>query len=1204
MMKETNSNIPRSVLVVKPEGGEYGFELVGNGPVFLREITGVAAEAGICPGDRVVSINHVDVSIFDHDSVVNLIRRAEGGVLQMLLVQDTGSAAVLQSEHRSPQSGKPDVQATPSTPSRVLSTPLKDQSAHGRNIRLGVRRASSGGAAREFRVTLVGTQEVEPPAGRWTMEHLSKIVAKFSKSFSHRPPNSWIRLTQEDIVILNSHRKVVCTISKDSVNFCGTVGGNTDRLALVSNESDQHTCRILKAERGRAPQLVHLVSDCVSSHRRSHSVRVKTQRTIKKRLDSRARSSDSTSSEPNNNNSNGAVSPQRGHPALKGSKLPLPSPSQTRKNKQATKSATSKVSSEKTQNSSFGASPSRLPQYKRTHGKRPLQRPPYNGGSSRPSPMPSDQRDEASPSPIIIDSNRGSSKSSVAQLEISYSELEKGSALAMHEHSFVETSTPDLGDDGAGTPLPKSPSPLNNSGGDRASTSSASLLQQAFTGSILPQHLIPAKDLDLSPSPSEFVPMQKNIFLTSGTIRRKQVFLYKIGADNPELFDEELNKTITKLKSFSRPNLARFVGLSVDGYNESGYIFACWSLAKISDSLATVLAEKHHPWAPRAPSDVLGMSREIAGGLAFLHENGVVHGFLCPYTIHVSTTGALRLCGFGLSSITEYMQEVYFQFKSFVDPNMLSSTNPKPSEKADVFSAGQIFGELASRARLDEAHELRPLVSSCIAENVDARPRASALYFQIVSLLNDDSSEEESESDVGSPYTQRKFSVDIQRQGSKKKPSGRRSIGAPRGSGQARSSANNISTKRKSVPRGPSKPPPPFPTKSIRDKSSKSKDSSKVEQNGPIVPPPFPSKTTKRPRSGPPAGVTPPVPQQEPIKPPTQISAVPSYAKPPPPFPSPRSLENLRTNQSQLTNTSGLAPRDALLDISTTETPDIVEKIDETTAQLESSPYSPAVTTDPSPTTETPTPPDNEKPVEAHDEKVEENTTNLTAPVDDSNNDADDSFDFFALMAGHAEQEQEKATIWSLEAELEEEGPIEVGDKTGVELWKMGFRFILQDDKAFELFQKFLKTIKCDENAMFWKASLSLKDCPENEVAEVCKDVHTRFVKDMARYCINIKPDTRNKITDLVKNESFVRTMFSPALKEVYYLMRTDSYPRFLESPIFKSYEEAPQPRMSDDENRDLQTPEVESPSVLDTSSSTPNSDKKKKKRWGTRKKK
>ena len=34
--------VPRVVLVEKPEDGEYGFEVVGNEPIYFRSVTGAA----------------------------------------------------------------------------------------------------------------------------------------------------------------------------------------------------------------------------------------------------------------------------------------------------------------------------------------------------------------------------------------------------------------------------------------------------------------------------------------------------------------------------------------------------------------------------------------------------------------------------------------------------------------------------------------------------------------------------------------------------------------------------------------------------------------------------------------------------------------------------------------------------------------------------------------------------------------------------------------------------------------------------------------------------------------------------------------------------------------------------------------------------------------------------------------------------------
>lgn len=58
-------------------------------------------------------------------------------------------------------------------------------------------------------------------------------------------------------------------------------------------------------------------------------------------------------------------------------------------------------------------------------------------------------------------------------------------------------------------------------------------------------------------------------------------------------------------------------------------------------------------------------------------------------------------------------------------------------------------------------------------------------------------------------------------------------------------------------------------------------------------------------------------------------------------------------------------------------------------------------------------------------------------------------------------------------------------------------------------------------------------------------------MKNNAKYCINIKHGTRVSLDERVQDEKWANNMFAPAQKEIFYLMKTDSYPRFLESEVF-----------------------------------------------------
>eukprot|EP00040_Diaphanoeca_grandis_P001223 m.275215 g.275215 ORF g.275215 m.275215 type:complete len:330 (-) comp116889_c0_seq1:1-990(-) len=89
-MKAAVANHPRVIsFSARPDG--FGFEVVGNGPVFVEVVNtdGAAAMAGLVPGDRLVGINGARVSRSSHDDVVGLIRQARTS-LRLVVINDGG----------------------------------------------------------------------------------------------------------------------------------------------------------------------------------------------------------------------------------------------------------------------------------------------------------------------------------------------------------------------------------------------------------------------------------------------------------------------------------------------------------------------------------------------------------------------------------------------------------------------------------------------------------------------------------------------------------------------------------------------------------------------------------------------------------------------------------------------------------------------------------------------------------------------------------------------------------------------------------------------------------------------------------------------------------------------------------------------------------------------------------------------------------
>ncbi|KAG1904931.1 kinase-like domain-containing protein [Suillus fuscotomentosus] len=97
-------------------------------------------------------------------------------------------------------------------------------------------------------------------------------------------------------------------------------------------------------------------------------------------------------------------------------------------------------------------------------------------------------------------------------------------------------------------------------------------------------------------------------------------------------------------------------------------------------------------------STSLDMSRQIAFGLKYLHENDVVHGDLTPTNVLIDSDGKLRLADFGLSLILAESGNPTFNSchagnVRWMAPEMVEE-QAKPTMPADVYSHGCIMLQL------------------------------------------------------------------------------------------------------------------------------------------------------------------------------------------------------------------------------------------------------------------------------------------------------------------------------------------------------------------------------------------------------------------------------------------------------------------------------------------------------------------------------
>lgn len=114
----------------------------------------------------------------------------------------------------------------------------------------------------------------------------------------------------------------------------------------------------------------------------------------------------------------------------------------------------------------------------------------------------------------------------------------------------------------------------------------------------------------------------------------------------------------------------------------------------------------------------------------------------------------------------------------------------------------------------------------------------------------------------------------------------------------------------------------------------------------------------------------------------------------------------------------------------------------------------------------------------------------------------------------------------------------------------------------------FLRREFSEENILFWRhcnnfRSISTDDkdgdgLREERRRQLARYIYDEFIDDRGLYQVNVEDDTRRDIKDRLQLDAAAvvpdSDLFSAAQHHIYRLMKTDSYPRFVISPIYLDY--------------------------------------------------
>ncbi|XP_059510304.1 regulator of G-protein signaling 17-like isoform X2 [Stegostoma tigrinum] len=121
-----------------------------------------------------------------------------------------------------------------------------------------------------------------------------------------------------------------------------------------------------------------------------------------------------------------------------------------------------------------------------------------------------------------------------------------------------------------------------------------------------------------------------------------------------------------------------------------------------------------------------------------------------------------------------------------------------------------------------------------------------------------------------------------------------------------------------------------------------------------------------------------------------------------------------------------------------------------------------------------------------------------------------------------------------------------------VTAWSQSFEQLLKNPTGRKILTEFLQSEHSDENILFWLACEKLKQEDDKAtITEMAKSIYLDYISILSPKEVSIDANVRETV-----NKNMVMPtadMFDEAQMQIYALMHRDSYPRFLNSPMYKS---------------------------------------------------
>ena len=119
-----------------------------------------------------------------------------------------------------------------------------------------------------------------------------------------------------------------------------------------------------------------------------------------------------------------------------------------------------------------------------------------------------------------------------------------------------------------------------------------------------------------------------------------------------------------------------------------------------------------------------------------------------------------------------------------------------------------------------------------------------------------------------------------------------------------------------------------------------------------------------------------------------------------------------------------------------------------------------------------------------------------------------------------------------------------------VEKWSLSLEELLKSREGVDMFLKHLEREHSSENLRFWLACEEYKACPLKKLREQADLIYTEYLSRQALYQVNLDSRLMLDVTEGMRSPHHFT--FQAAQYDIFRLMRSDSYPRFLKSDSYK----------------------------------------------------